>query len=114
MMVLALVGTRKALVALSGLAAAAVFAGCGAGAAPANSVTPAPGATTAPGAGAKAAPLTNEEMREYDANEGRCHNDGGSVRDVGSVDAYCAFAQRSNDFHLVETSHAKQAAGAEE
>ena len=112
MMVLALVGTRRRLVALSWLAAAAVFAGCGAGATPPSSVTPTAGAAT--GAGAKAAPLTNEEMREYDANEGRCHNDGGSVRDVGSVDAYCAFAQRSNDFHLVETSHAKQAAGAEE
>lgn len=56
-------------------------------------------------------PLTDEEMAEYDANEGRCHDDGGSVRDVGTVDAYCAFPSASNDFHLIESSKAKEIAG---
>ena len=103
---------------LSGLAAVAVFGGCGEGATSANSsthgVTPTPSTSRSVGAGSNAAPLTDEEMREYDANEGRCHDDGGSVRNVGSVNAYCAFPQPANDFHLVETSHAKQAAGQEE
>lgn len=112
-------GDRRLGSLLGGLAAAAVLAGCGGGGAtPANSsthsVTPSRSATNAVGGGSRPAPLTDEEMREYDANEGRCHDDGGSVRNVGSVDAYCAFPQRSNDFHLVETSHAKQAAAAEE
>jgi hypothetical protein len=61
-----------------------------------------------------AKPLTPEEMSEYDANEGRCRDDGGSVRDVGRVDAYCAFPARSNDFHLIESSKAKEIAGEEE
>ena len=103
---------------MSGLAALAAFAGCGEGATSASSgtrgVTPTPGTSRSVGTGSKAVPLTDEEMREYDANEGRCHDDGGSVRNVGSVNAYCAFPQRANDFHLVETSHAKQAAGQEE
>jgi hypothetical protein len=103
---------------LSGLAAVAVLAGCGQGATPANSsthgATPTPSTSRSVGAASKAAPLSDEEMREYDANEGRCHDDGGSVRNVGSVNAYCAFPQRANDFHLVETSHAKHTAGQEE
>jgi hypothetical protein len=111
-------GNRRLRSLLGGLAAAAVFAGCGGGSTSANSSThsaaPSRSATSAVGGGSRTAPLTDEEMREYDANEGRCHDDGGSVRNVGSVNAYCAFPQRSNDFHLVETSHAKQAAGAEE
>jgi hypothetical protein len=85
---------------LTGLVAGAVLAGCGGGSVSTNS-------------SARSA-LSDEEMREYDANEGRCHDDGGRVRNVGTVDAYCAFPQRANDFHLVETSHAKQALGAEE
>jgi hypothetical protein len=58
--------------------------------------------------------LTLEEMREYDANEGRCDDDGGSVRDAGTTEAYCAFPARSNDFHLIESSHEKEPAGEEE
>ena len=61
-----------------------------------------------------ARPLTAEEMREYDANEGRCEEDGGSVRDVGTIEAYCSFPTRSNDFHLIESSHEKEPAGEEE
>ncbi len=53
-------------------------------------------------------------MREYDANEGRCDDDGGRVRDVGTMDAYCSFPARSNDFHLIESSHEKEPAGEEE
>ncbi len=80
--------------------------------------------TSAPRAGSRGAlqqqvqsagkPITEEEMREYDGNEGRCHEDGGSVRNVGTVDAYCAFAERSNDFHLVESSQQSRPAGEEE
>ena len=61
-----------------------------------------------------AKPLTLEEMREYDANEGRCDDDGGDVRDVGAVDAYCAFRARSNDFHLIESSQEREPSGEEE
>ena len=53
-------------------------------------------------------------MREYNANEGRCDDDGGSVRDVGTIEAYCSFPTRSNDFHLIESSHEKEPAGEEE
>jgi hypothetical protein len=53
-------------------------------------------------------------MREYDANEGRCNDDGGSVRDVGTIEAYCSFPVRSNDFHLIESAHEKEPAGEEE
>jgi hypothetical protein len=53
-------------------------------------------------------------MREYDANEGRCHDDGGRVRAVGTVDAYCAFPARSNDFQLIESSNEKEPSGEEE
>ncbi len=63
---------------------------------------------------AVAKPLTLEEMREYDANEGRCKDDGGSVRDVGTLDAYCAFPARSNDFHLIESSQGREPSGEEE
>jgi hypothetical protein len=58
--------------------------------------------------------LTPEEMHEYDANEGRCHDDGGRVRDAGTLNAYCYFPARANDFHLVETSHVPEPAGEEE
>jgi hypothetical protein len=94
------------------LAASAALAGCGAGAtsttthrhtvAPASTGDSARQPATQRQSGAK--PLTLEEMREYDANEGRCHDDHGSVRDVGTVNAYCAFPDRSNDFHLIESS----------
>jgi hypothetical protein len=58
--------------------------------------------------------LTLEEMREYDANEGRCRDDGGSVRNVGTVDAYCAFPTRANDFHLIESAQHTEAGVEEE
>jgi hypothetical protein len=84
---------------LGALAASVALAGCGAGSKSANESTQ---------------PLTPEEMREYDVNEGRCHDDGGSVRDVGTIAAYCSFPARSNDFHLIESSHEKESAGEEE
>ena len=111
---------------LSALAASAALAGCGASAQSATSggrsptVVPAP---TSPGPGRRepitrrhslAKPTTPEEKYEYDANEGRCHDDGGTIRDVGTIDAYCAFPTRSNDFHLIETAQQKEAAGEEE
>lgn len=109
---------RSLGLALCALGAAAALAGCGAGARPATTTTH---ATTGAGTHASVergerAPagtpgLTDEEMREYDANEGRCRDDGGGVRDVGTVDAYCAFPARSNDFHLIETSHGKEPVG---
>ena len=108
---------------LSALAASAALAGCGAGATSAikstHSLTVVGTSTSVSRSaggpigqrqsGAK--PLTLEEMREYDANEGRCDDDGGSVRDVGTVDAYCAFAARSNDFHLIESSQERAPGG---
>ncbi len=110
---------------LSALAAGAALAGCGAGGMSATKTTPSPtvGASTSVTRSERestrqresvAKPLTLEEMREYDANEGRCHDDGGSVRDVGTVNAYCAFPTRSNDFHLIESSQEKEPAGEEE
>ncbi len=66
------------------------------------------------GAPTRSQPLTLEEMREYDANEGRCDDDGGTIRDVGTVDAYCSFPARSNDFRLIESSHEQEPAGEEE
>ncbi len=111
---------------LSALAVSAALAGCGAGSRSATERTHSPtvGATsTSVSRGARAPigrrqpgaqPLTPEEMREYDANEGRCDDDGGSVRDVGTLEAYCSFPTRSNDFHLIESSHEKESAGEEE
>jgi hypothetical protein len=111
---------------LSVLAASAALAGCGAGSRSATERTQSltvGGTSTSVrrGAGAPigrrqpgAQPLTHEEMREYDANEGRCDDDGGHVRDVGTMDAYCSFPARSNDFHLIESSHEKEPAGEEE
>ena len=109
---------------LSVLAASAAFAGCGAGS---RSATERTHSLTIGGTGVSrgaraptgrrqpgAQPLTPEEMREYDANEGRCHDDGGSVRDVGTLGAYCSFPARSNNFHLIESSHEKEPAGEEE
>jgi hypothetical protein len=111
---------------LSALAASAALAGCGAGSRSATERTHGltVGATsTSVGRGAReptgrrqpgARPLTLEEMREYNANEGRCDDDGGSVRDVGTLEAYCSFPTRSNDFRLIESSHEKEPAGEEE
>jgi hypothetical protein len=53
-------------------------------------------------------------MREYNANEGRCHDDGGSVSNAGTIQAYCSFSARSNDFHLIESSHEQEPADEEE
>lgn len=89
---------------LSALVASAALAGCGGGSGPATERRP----------GAQPEALTTEEMREYDANEGRCNDDKGSVRDVGTLAAYCSFYARSNDFHLIETSHEQEPAGEEE
>jgi hypothetical protein len=111
---------------LSALAASAPLAGCGGGAGSATKSThslTAVGTSTSVTRGEQepnrqsqsaAKSLTLEEMAEYDANEGRCHDDGGNVRDVGTVDAYCAFPTRSNDFHLIESSQAKELSGEEE
>jgi len=107
---------------LGALAVSAVLAGCGAGSGPATEITHShtvasvghgkrePIGRRQPGA----EQLTTEEMREYDANEGRCRDDGANVRDVGTLEAYCSFPDRSNDFHLIETSHEKEPAGEEE
>jgi hypothetical protein len=111
---------------LSVLAACAALAGCGEGSRSATERTHSltvdrtstrvstgarePSGRRPPGA----QPLTLEEMREYDANEARCHDDGGSVRDAGTVEAYCSFPARSNDFPLIESSHEKAPAGEEE
>jgi hypothetical protein len=112
---------------LSVLAAGAMLAGCGGGSMPTNSDTHSPtltgsstsalsagstGAVKQPGAAP--AQLTDEEMREYDGNEGRCHDDGGTVRGVGTVNAYCAFPNRANDFHLVEAAQEGRPSGEEE
>ena len=108
---------------LSALAASAALAGCGAGSRSATESThglTVGGTSTSVSRGAREPigrhqqPLTLEEMREYDANEGRCDDDGGSVRDVGTMEAYCSFPTRSNDFHLIESSHEKEPAGEEE
>jgi hypothetical protein len=111
---------------LSALAASAALAGCGMGSTPVTERTHSltvggTSASVSRGAGGPigrrqpgAQLLTREEMREYDANEGRCDDDGGSVRDVGTLAAYCSFPARSNDFHLIETSHEKEPAGEEE
>jgi len=111
---------------LSALAASAALAGCGAGSTPATESTHSltvDGASTSVSHSARAPsgrrqpvarPLTTEEMREYDINEGHCDDDGGSVRDVGTIKAYCSFPARSNDFHLIESSHEKEPAGEEE
>ena len=61
-----------------------------------------------------AKPATPEEKYEYDANEGRCEDDHGTIRNVGTIDAYCAFPVRSNDFHLIEPAQQKDLAGEEE
>ena len=113
---------------LSALAASVALAGCGAGSGTATERTRSPTvAGTGTGTGVSrsarapsgrrppgAQSLTSEEMREYDANEGRCHDDGGSIRDAGTMAAYCSFPARANDFHLIETSHEKEPAGEEE
>ncbi len=109
---------------LSALAVSAALAGCGAGSRSATESTHSlTVGSTSVSRGARAPigrrqpgaqPLTLEEMREYDANEGRCDDDGGSVRDVGTLEAYCSFPTRSNDFHLIESSHEKESAGEEE
>lgn len=122
---------------LSALAVSAALAGCGAGSTPATENThtgstpttestyslTVGGTGTSVSHGARAPsgrsqpaaqPLTTEEKREYDVNEGHCHDDGGSVRDVGTIAAYCSFPARSNDFHLIESSHEKEPAGEEE
>jgi hypothetical protein len=111
---------------LSALAASAALAGCGAGSTPATESTRSltvGGASTSVSHSAReptrrrqpgARPLTTEEMREYNANEGRCDDDGGSVRDIGTIEAFCSFPARSNDFHLIESSHEKEPAGEEE
>ncbi|MCL2769614.1 MAG: hypothetical protein FWD42_05820 [Solirubrobacterales bacterium] len=105
---------------LAALATVVVLAGCGGGSTSTNGashrLTPTAGSdsntrtlrassteTLEPSRAAQAQ-LTDEEMREYDVNEGRCHDDGGAVRDVGTLDAYCAFPNRSNDFHLLESA----------
>ena len=49
-------------------------------------------------------PTTPEEKHEYDANEVRCRDDGGTIRDVGTIDAYCSFPTPTDDFHLIESS----------
>lgn len=111
---------------LSLLAVSAALAGCGAGSKSATESTHSPtvgGTDTSVSRSARqpvgrrqpgSQPLTLEEMREYDANEGRCDNDGGSVRNVGTIKAYCSFPARSNDFHLIESSHEQEPAGEEE
>jgi hypothetical protein len=111
---------------LSALAASAALAGCGAGSGSATESThgfTVGGTSTSVSHGARAPtgrrqpgaqPLTPEEKREYDANEGRCDDDGGSVRNVGTLEAYCSFPARSNDFHLIESSHEQEPAGEEE
>jgi hypothetical protein len=111
---------------LSALAVSAMLAGCGAGSGSATESTHSRtvgGTSASVSRGARgpigrrqpgAQQLTTEEMREYDTNEGRCHDDGASVRDVGTLEAYCSFPDRSNDFHLIETSHEKEPAGEEE
>jgi hypothetical protein len=101
---------RAPILLLSVIAAGAALAGCGGSASTSGSARP----STLSGSGTGTPPLTNEEMREYDANEGRCHDDGGSVRNVGSLDAYCAFPNHSNDFHLIESSQGRIPSGAEE
>lgn len=109
---------------LSVLAACVALAGCGAGSRPATeSRHGLTGGSTSTSRAARepsgrrrprTPPLTLEERREYDANEARCHDDGGRVRKVGTVEAYCSFPTRSNDFHLIESSHEKAPAGEEE
>ena len=103
---------------LSALAAGATLAGCGSGAAPNSNTRPATLTSTSTSSAVLSAgsaraveqsraanvPLTEEEKREYDANEGRCQDDRGSVRNRGTINAYCAFPNRSNDFHLIESS----------
>lgn len=104
---------------LSALAASAALVGCGAGAQ--STATSTRGLTSVPtstsvGPGGRepigggqpvAKPTTPEEKHEYDANEGRCKDDGGTIRNVGTIAAYCAFPNRSDDFHLIEASQQK-------
>ncbi len=111
---------------LSALAASAALAGCGASAQSTSGSTrrvtvlstgtsAAPGGREAIAEGqSPAKPATPEEKYEYDANEGRCQDDHGTVRNVGTTDAYCAFPVRSNDFHLIEPAQQKDLAGEEE
>jgi hypothetical protein len=111
---------------LGALAAGAALAGCGGGATSTTDSThtlTAVGTSTSVGRSAAepaaqrqsaAKSLTLEEMREYDANEGRCDDDGGSVRDVGTVAAYCAFPARHDDFHLIESAQEREPSGEEE
>jgi hypothetical protein len=118
---------RSPSLLLGVLAAGAVLAACGGGSTSTSretqSVPLTRSGSTAPSAGSTeaigphhtpASPLSEEEMREYDANEGRCADDGGVVRNVGTVDAYCAFGDRSNDFHLIESAQGPQPSGEEE
>lgn len=111
---------------LSALAASAALAGCGASSQSTSGGTRTPtavgtGTSAAPsgpapiaGGQSLAKPATPEEKYEYDANEGRCQDDHGTVRNVGTIDAYCAFPVRSNDFHLIEPAQQKDLAGEEE
>jgi hypothetical protein len=109
---------------LTALATSAILAGCGGSSVSATKSTHSLTGTSTRVSGSARAPrrqrqsaaqsLTLEEMHEYDANEGRCHDDGGSVRDVGTLDAYCAFPTSSNDFHLIESSQRTELSGEEE
>lgn len=114
---------RSPRLLLGVLAAGVALAGCG-GLLPATTTTstststrstPTAAATGATSAGhgpstrsgsrePPAKPATPEEKHEYDANEVRCRDDGGTIRDVGTIDAYCSFPTRKDDFHLIESS----------
>jgi len=113
-----LTSMRSRSLLLGALTAGVALAGCGSVTSATNSTDTATGTPTVAPTGATGAahgsststrggsrePTTPEEKHEYDANEGRCRADGGTVRDVGTIDAYCAFPTRSDDFHLIETS----------
>jgi hypothetical protein len=109
---------------LSALAASAALAGCGSGAVSTTNSTHTHAVVPSSTGGSERQPagqsqsaatsLTPEEKQEYDSNEGRCHDDGGSVRDVGTVGAYCAFPARSNDFHLLESATTAELSNEEE
>lgn len=113
---------RSPSLLLGALAAGVALAGCGgllptttATTTTATKSTPTVAATDTTSAGHGSAtqggsrepparPTTPEEKHEYDANEVRCRDDGGAIRDVGTIDAYCSFPTRTDDFHLIETS----------